>query len=163
MVLFVGSGASGLATSMQLTKFGVHVTIVEGRERTGGRAFGHLFVASNSTSCHLNFGQSWTGTQGNAIWFASVHATTPADTSVSASILYWTLSNHLHCIRLCWSTSMIFNPANNESPSIYWVHQYVMQHLSFDLPPLRLHRHCQMPFNLRSAPAGSYESCLSEK
>ena len=67
MVLFVGSGASGLATSMQLTKFGVHVTIVEGRERTGGRAFGHLFVASNSTSCHLNFGQSWTGTQGNAI------------------------------------------------------------------------------------------------
>ncbi len=57
-VLIIGSGISGLAAAYKLKKAGVKVTLVESRNRVGGRIFTHTFDNENLT-CEL--GAEWVG------------------------------------------------------------------------------------------------------
>lgn len=57
-VVIIGAGISGLAAAYKLKQNGVSVTIIEARNRIGGRIFTHKFNDANLT-CEL--GAEWVG------------------------------------------------------------------------------------------------------
>ena len=57
--IVIGAGLSGLAAARTLGIKGWNVTILEARERTGGRVFSHRMKENNSLVCEL--GAEWVG------------------------------------------------------------------------------------------------------
>ncbi len=57
-VVVIGAGISGLAAAYKLKQNGVNVTLIEARNRIGGRIFTHKFTDENLT-CEL--GAEWVG------------------------------------------------------------------------------------------------------
>lgn len=57
--IIIGAGLSGLSAAYKLKKAGWTVTILEARNRIGGRVFSHRFSENNSLVCEL--GGEWVG------------------------------------------------------------------------------------------------------
>ena len=57
--VIVGSGLSGLAAAYKLIRAGWQVTVLEARDRVGGRVFSHRMGEDNSLVCEL--GAEWVG------------------------------------------------------------------------------------------------------
>jgi monoamine oxidase len=57
--IVLGAGLAGLAAAHRLTEKGWHVTVVEAKERIGGRVFSHRFDRDKSLVCEL--GGEWIG------------------------------------------------------------------------------------------------------
>jgi len=57
--IVLGAGLAGLAAAHRLTEKGWQVTVIEARERLGGRVFSHQFVEDKSLVCEL--GGEWIG------------------------------------------------------------------------------------------------------
>ena len=54
-VIVVGAGIAGLAAAQQLKSYGFDVTVLEARDRVGGR----MWSSSNATGTTLDFGANW--------------------------------------------------------------------------------------------------------
>jgi monoamine oxidase len=54
-VIVVGAGIAGLAAAQQLTAYGFDVTVLEARDRVGGR----MWSGTNDTGTTLDFGANW--------------------------------------------------------------------------------------------------------
>ena len=63
-VVIIGAGISGLAAAYKLKQAGVNVTLIEARNRIGGRIFTHKFADDNLT-CEL--GAEWVGKSHNRL------------------------------------------------------------------------------------------------
>ncbi len=58
-VIILGAGVSGLAAAYQLQKKGIRYTLLEARNRIGGRIFTHTI--DEATGMHLELGAEWVG------------------------------------------------------------------------------------------------------
>jgi monoamine oxidase len=58
-VLVIGAGLSGLNAALTLEQAGVAVTVIEGRDRVGGRVLSHLNVPGNPESGGTSFGPGY--------------------------------------------------------------------------------------------------------
>lgn len=63
-VLVIGAGIAGLAAAQELRRYGYRVTILEARDRVGGR----IFTSTKWSGAPMDMGASWIhGTEGNPI------------------------------------------------------------------------------------------------
>ena len=81
-IAVIGAGMAGLAAANHLQKLGHNVTVIEGRERIGGR----IWTSTQWSNMPLDLGATWIhGTQGNPLtaladrkWRLLVGANVPA-------------------------------------------------------------------------------------
>jgi len=58
-VVIIGAGVSGLYAATLLEKAGVEYTILEARERTGGRVLSNQMLANTPDGLHVDMGATW--------------------------------------------------------------------------------------------------------
>ncbi|WP_244319999.1 NAD(P)-binding protein [Enterobacter cancerogenus] len=58
-VVIIGAGVSGLYAATLLQKAGVACTILEARERTGGRVLSSQMLANTPDGLHVDMGATW--------------------------------------------------------------------------------------------------------
>lgn len=85
-IIVIGAGMAGLAAARTLVEAGYAVTVIEGRERIGGR----VWTSRHWTDAPLDLGASWIhGTKGNPMTaLADTISAKRVATSYDASILY---------------------------------------------------------------------------
>ncbi|WP_353258621.1 flavin monoamine oxidase family protein [Prochlorothrix hollandica] len=85
-VLIVGAGIAGLAAARQLADRGVAVTVLEGRDRLGGR----IWTSQHWPDVPVDLGASWIhGVQGNPITaLADAIAAPRVETSYESALIY---------------------------------------------------------------------------